>query len=89
MVHNLSPSDYSIQKKVTEEMSMYTDLWVECQRMWNKNIEVIPVIIGTTGIVGSSGVIWKNSQDPTTYTTAHILRKVLSIKPKYKQYMTI
>ena len=27
------------------------DLQIECQRMWNKKVEVIPVIIGATGIV--------------------------------------
>ena len=45
------PSDYNIQKNTTEKMSKYTDLQIECQRMWNKKVEVIPVIIGATRIV--------------------------------------
>ena len=45
------PSDYNIQKKATEKMSKYTDLQIKCQRIWDKKVEVIPVIIGTTGIV--------------------------------------
>ena len=45
------PSDYNIQKKATENMSKYVDLQIECQRLWNKKVEVIPVIIGATGIV--------------------------------------
>ena len=45
------PSDYNIQKKTTEKMSKYVDLQIECQRLWNKKVEVIPVIIGATGIV--------------------------------------
>ena len=44
------PSDYNIQK-ATEKMSKYVDLQIECQRIWNKKVEVIPVIIGATGIV--------------------------------------
>ena len=44
-------SDYNIQKKVTEKMSKYVDLKIECQRLWNKKVEVKPVIIGVTGIV--------------------------------------
>ena len=38
------PSDYNIQKKATEKMSKYVDLQIECQRIWNKKVEVIPVI---------------------------------------------
>ena len=35
------PSDYNIQRKATEKMSKYADLQIECQRMWNKKVEVI------------------------------------------------
>ena len=45
------PSDHNIQKKATDEMSKYVDLQIECQRLCNKKVEVIPVIIGTTEIV--------------------------------------
>ena len=45
------PSDYHIQKKATEKMSKYEDLQIECHRIRNKKVEVIPVIMGATGIV--------------------------------------
>ena len=45
------PSDYNIQKKATKKMTKYVDLQIECQRLWNKKVEVIPVITGATGIV--------------------------------------
>ena len=32
-------------------MSKYVDLNIECHRLWNKKVEVIPIIIGATGIV--------------------------------------
>ena len=38
-------SDYNIQKKATEKMTKYVNLQIECQRMWDKTVEIIPVII--------------------------------------------
>ena len=85
------PSNCNIQKKATEKMSKYVDLQIECQRLWNKKVEVIPVTIDATGIVdknikkyvgrisGYHNVY--NLQKSAIIGTAHILRKVLSIKP--------
>ena len=80
------PSDYNIQKK-----SKYVDLQIECQRLWKKKVEVILVIIGTTGIVDKTikKYVWRipgchniySLQRSAILGTAHILRKVLSIKP--------
>ena len=84
-------SDYNIQKKSTEKMSNYVDLQIECQRMWNKKGEVIPIIISATGIVEKSiqSYLQKIPGKHNLYIlqmsailgTAQILRKVLSIKP--------
>ena len=85
------PSDYNIQKKATEKMSKYVDLQIECQRLWNKKVEVIPVIIGATGIVDKNIKAYVGRipgchnicslQRSAILGTAHILRKVLSINP--------
>ena len=84
-------SDYNIQKKATERMNKYVDLQIECQRLWNKRVEVISVIIGATGIVdknikkyvgripGCQNIY--SLQRSAILGTAHILRKVLSKKP--------
>ena len=84
------PSDYNIQKKATEKMNKYIDLQIVCQRIWNKKVEVILVIIGATGIVDKNikkyvGRIpgYHNIyslQRSAILGTAHIHRKVLSIK---------
>ena len=85
------PSDYNIQKKATGKMSKYVDLQIECQRLWRKKVEVIPVIIGATGIVDKNikkyvgripgcHIIY-SPQRSAVLETAHIIRKVLSIKP--------
>ena len=85
------PSDYNIQKEATEKMSKHVDLQIEWQRMWNKKVKEIPIIIGATGIVekGIQSYLRKipgkhnlyNLQRSAILGTAHILRKVLSIKP--------
>ena len=89
-------SDYNIEKKATKKMSKYVELQIEYQRLWNKKVEVIPVIIGATGAVQTLTTVDKNMkyvgripgchniyslQRSTVLGTAHILRKVLSIKP--------
>ena len=85
------PSDYNTQKKATEKMSKYVGLQIECKRLWNKKVEAIPVIIGATGIVeknikkyvgripGCHNIY--SLQRSVILGTAHILMKVLSIKP--------
>ena len=45
------PSDYNIQKKATEKITKYVGLQLECQRMWDKTVEVVPIIIGAKGLV--------------------------------------
>ena len=85
------PSDYNIQMKATEKMRKYVDLQIECQRLWNKKVEIIPVIIGANGIVDKNiekyveripgcNNIYK-LQRSAILGTAHILRKVLTMKP--------
>ena len=50
-MHVVIPSNYNIQKKTRENMGKYIDLQIDCQRILNKKVEVITVIIGATGIV--------------------------------------
>ena len=85
------PSSYNVQKKATEKMSKCVVLQIECQRLWNKKVEVIPVIIGATGMVDKNIKKYVGRipgchniyslQRSAMLGTAHILRKVLSIKP--------
>ena len=67
-------------------MIEYLDLQIECQRLWNKEVEVIPLIIGTTGMVDKNIKKYVgripghhkiyNLQRSAILGTAHILRKV-------------
>ena len=71
-------------------MSKYVDLQIECQRMWNKRVQAIPVIIGATGVIdkNTKKYIGKIPGHHNIYMlqrlailgTGHIMRKVLSIK---------
>ena len=83
------PHDYKIQKMATEKMSKYVSFQIECQRMCNKRVQVIPVIISTTDknikkcmgkIPGHHNIY--NLQRSAILGTAYILRRVLSIKPE-------
>ena len=65
------PIDYNIQKKTIEKMSRYVDLQIECERMWSKKVEVIPVIIGATRLVEkeSEKKICEDTRKPKMSTT--------------------
>ena len=93
------PSDYNIQKKTIEKMSKYVDLQIECQRMWNKKVQVIPIIIGATGIVekGIQSYLQKipgkhnfyNLQRSAILGTAHILNMATAPPDKIRVTKTI
>jgi hypothetical protein len=65
------PSDKKVILKEADKKLKYKNLSIEDQRMWNMKCYVIPVIIGTTGIVR------KSLQKTAILGTSHIIRKVL------------
>ena len=84
------PSERNTSVKVTEKLSKYKDLEIEISRMWNMKTEVIPVVIGALGLM-KKGVEQYTNRIPGNINiyevqkiallgTAHILRRVLSIK---------
>ena len=84
------PSESNTSIKVTEKLSKYKDLEIEIARMWGMRTETIPVIIGALGLMKRGmekysdripGNIDLNTvQKIALLGTAHILRKILSIK---------
>ena len=86
------PGDRNVIKKEAEKILKYKDLTKEIQRMWNINARVIPVITGATGTISKSfrkyvsGIPGnhdvKELQKTAILGTAHILRKVLTLKNK-------
>jgi hypothetical protein len=43
-----------VVKKEAKKILKYKDLTVKIQRLWNVKTKMIPVIIGTTGIISKS-----------------------------------
>lgn len=48
------PSDYNIGAKEIEKLSKYHLLKKEIARLWNTDTQIIPIVIGATGIVAKS-----------------------------------
>ena len=83
------PTDKNISVKVFDKLSKYKDLEIEIQKMWNLKTITVPVVIGALGMIrkGTQDFIDKvpgehnlqQIQKIVLTSTAHILRKVLSI----------
>jgi len=87
LIYVAIPTDRSVVQKETKKKLKYKDLCIEIQRMWNLKCTIIPVIIGTTGIVTRNlrknleTVPGKHSidslQNTAIFGTSHTLRNVL------------
>ena len=83
------PSDQNISLKEFQKLSKYKDLEIEVTEIWKLNTKIIPVVIGTLEMIkkGTQNFIdqipgkssLQEMQKIVHTSTAHILRKVLSI----------
>lgn len=84
------PADKNTSVKTVEKLSKYKDLEIEVSRMWKLRANTIPVIIGALGLIPKSSDLYLGAlpcrvskyelQKIGLLGTAHILRRVLSIK---------
>ena len=84
------PTERNTSIKTTEKLSKYKDLEIEMERMRGMNIMTIPVIIGALGLVKKGmekyinkipgNISIQDTQKCVLLGTAHILRRILSIK---------
>ena len=85
------PTERNTSIKTTEKLSKYEDLEIEIEKMWDMNTMTIPIIIGALGLSGKKGMKKYINKIPASISiqetqkcvllgTAHILRRILSIK---------
>ena len=81
------PADYRIKLKEWEKKDKYLDLAMELKKVWNMQVTIIPIVIGTFGTV-TRGLLKvmedlevdgrvETIQTTTLLRTARILRRVL------------
>ena len=83
------PADKNISLKEFQKLSKYEDLETEVTKMWKLKTKTIPVVIKSLGMIkkGTLNFIDQISGKPSLQemqkivltSTAHILRKVLSM----------
>ena len=83
------PSDSKVMDKEEEKIEKYQDLAYEIRKMWHKRAKVVPIVIGTLGMVSERlipflalldiAISAETIQKSAVLGTAHILRKVLDI----------
>ena len=83
------PGDHNVQQKELEKKTKYEDLRIEIARLWNKEVSVIPVVVGALGTLTAN--LKKNLkelgipnvipclQKSALLGTASILRRTLGI----------
>ncbi|TWW73485.1 hypothetical protein D4764_15G0008790 [Takifugu flavidus] len=84
------PSDSNIRKKEHEKLEKYQGLKEEMERMWGMKATVVPVVIGTLGVVTPKLSRWLQQIPGTTSEisvqksavlgTAKILRRTLRLQ---------
>ena len=84
------PSERNVSVKEVEKLSKYKDLEIEITRMWEMKTITIPVVIGALGLMKKDQdryigkipgkVEISELQKTVLLGTAHIIRKILSIK---------
>ena len=84
------PTDKNISIKVTEKVLKYKDLEIEIKRMWGMKTKTMPVVIGALGVIKKeskkylddipANICLQDLRKTALLGTAHILRKILSIK---------
>ena len=81
------PWDSKKKKKKKKKKDKYQDLRIELRRLWDKPVEIVPIIIGTLGTIPNSlkrnleelgadaapGLLQKS----VVLETAHIIRRVM------------
>ena len=84
------PADVRVEEKEKEKVEKYQDLKKETRRLWKfRNVEIVPVVIGTLGSVSAEFDRWLGKlgitcnvgvmQKSTLLETARMLRKLLKM----------
>ena len=90
LIDKTVPFDTDTLVKTTEKLNKYIDLEIEVERTWGLKATTVPVVMGALGTIKKDMENYTNKipgninihelQKITLLSTAHLLRRVLSIK---------
>ena len=90
LIDMTTPLDTNTSVKTTEKFTKYKDLQIEVERRLGLKTTTVPVVMGTLGTIKKDMESYSNKipgniniqelQKITLLSTAHLLRRVLSIK---------
>ena len=90
LIDMTTPLDTNTLVKTTEKLTKYKDLEIEVERMWGLKTTTVPVVMGALSTIKKDMENYTNKipgninihelQKITLLSTAHLLRRVLSIK---------
>ena len=90
LIDMTTPLDTNTLVKTTKKLTKYKELEIEVERMWGLKTTTVPVVIGALGTIKKDMESYSNKipgninihelQKITLLSTAHLLKRVLSIK---------
>ena len=90
LIDMTTPLDTNTLVKTTKKLTKYKDLEIEGERMWGLKTTTVPVVVGALSTIKKDMESYSNKipgninihelQKITLLSTAHLLKRVLSIK---------
>ena len=76
------PWNSRVEQKEQEKRDKYKDLRIELRRLWNKPVEILPIIIGALGTIPES--LKRYLEELGAYVAPRLLQKIVVLETAHR-----